>query len=81
MGAAFLLFGLCPLDLVHLLSANARLFADNGWMAAADGGLRQLAGLVADGYLAMASYVVMKSCEHALVDWLGRGSRGSNESH
>jgi hypothetical protein len=70
MGVAFLLFGLCSLDLVHVLVANGRFLVDYGWKAVLDGGLWQLLGLLVDGYAAMAAYVVMKSCEHALTDWL-----------
>ena len=70
MGVAFFCFGMASLDLLHLLRANADLILDNGVMALADGGALQLLQLVADGYLAMLAYVVMKTCEHALSHWL-----------
>jgi hypothetical protein len=70
MGLAFSCFGLVTLNLLHLLRANAELIVDNGVMALADGGALQLAELVANGYVAMAAYVVMKTCEHALSHWL-----------
>ena len=70
MGLAFFCFGLVTLNLLHLLRANAELILDNGVMALVDGGALQLVELVADGYLAMLAYVVMKTCEHALSHWL-----------
>jgi hypothetical protein len=70
LGLAFFCFGIASLNLLHLLRANAELILDNGVMALADGGARQLLGLVANGYLAMLAYVVMKTCEHALARWL-----------
>lgn len=70
MGLAFVCFGMATLDLLHLLRANAELILDYGPMALADGGARQLAHLVAVGYLAMLAYIVMKTCEHALAHWL-----------
>src|ERR1700748_1780147 len=70
MGLAFSCFGMVTLNLLHLLRANAELIIDNGVMALADGGALQLVELVANGYLAMLAYVVMKTCEHALSHWL-----------
>ncbi len=70
LGLAFSCFGLVTLNLAHLLHANAELIIDNGAMALVDGGARQLVELVANGYLAMLAYVVMKTCEHALSHWL-----------
>ena len=70
LGLAFFCFGMVTLNLLHLLRANADLIVDNGVMALADGGARQLIELVVDGYLAMLAYVVMKTCEHALSHWL-----------
>ncbi len=70
MGLAFFCFGMVTLNLLHLLRANADLIVDNGVMALADGGARQLIELVVDGYVAMLAYVVMKTCEHALSHWL-----------
>ena len=70
MGLAFFCFGMITLNLLHLLRANADLILDNGVMALADGGALQLLQLVADGYLAMLAYVVLKTCEHSLSHWL-----------
>jgi H+/Cl- antiporter ClcA len=70
LGLAFCCFGMVTLNLVHLLRANAELILDNGVMALADGGALQLVELLANGYLAMFAYVVMKTCEHALSHWL-----------
>ncbi len=91
MGLAFFGFGTVSLDLLHLLHANAELILADGAMALADGGALQLLQLVADGYLAMLAYVVMKTCEHTLSHWLAdpspftrsptTGERASPESH
>jgi hypothetical protein len=70
MCIAFLCFGIGTLNLLHLLSANAGYLAANGWTAVVDGGLRQLLGLAANGAASMAAYVVFKTCEHSMVDWL-----------
>ena len=70
MGLAFFCFGMVSLNLLHLLRANARLILDNGVMALADGGGRQLVELVLNGYVAMLAYVVLKTCEHTLSHWL-----------
>ncbi|MFO1272372.1 MAG: hypothetical protein U1F50_11970 [Rubrivivax sp.] len=37
-----------------------------GWQALEDGAARQLAGLLVNGYLSMAFYVVFKACEYRL---------------
>ena len=81
LGLAFFCFGMVTLNLLHLLRANAELIVDNGVMALADGGARQLFELILDGYLAMLAYVVMKTCEHALSHWLADTSSDSNEKH
>ncbi len=91
MGLAFFCFGMVSLDLLRLLHANAALIVANGAMALADGGALQLLQLIADGYLAMLAYVVMKTCEHTLSHWLADSSpfkrssaadeRASPESH
>jgi hypothetical protein len=70
MGLAFFCFGMVTLNLLHLLRANADLIIDNGVMALADGGARQLVELAVNGYVALLAYVVMKTCEHALSHWL-----------
>ena len=70
MGLAFFCFGMVTLNLLHLLHANAEFILANGVMALADGGALQLVELVADGYVALLAYVVMKTCEHALSHWL-----------
>ena len=70
MGLAFFCFGMVTLNLLHLVRANADLIIDNGVMALADGGARQLIELLVDGYVAMLAYVVLKTCEHTLSHWL-----------
>jgi hypothetical protein len=68
-----LIFGASTVNLGQLLMSNARVLNEYGWQAAMDGALRQLAELVSTGYLGMAAYVVFKTCEHRLSDWLGHG--------
>ena len=50
---------------------NSRLLSDHGWQAVMDGALWQFADLVITGYLGMAAYIVFKTCEHRLTNWLG----------
>jgi len=73
LGISFLIFGASTVNLGQLLMSNARVLNEYGWQAAMDGALRQLAELVLTGYLGMAAYVVFKTCEHRLSDWLGHG--------
>jgi len=68
MGLSFFAFGVGSLNLFYILRANTAFLLDYGWMALLDGGLRQLAELLATGYASMAAYTVFKACEHALVD-------------
>jgi len=81
MGLAFCCFGMVTLNLLHLLRANAQLILDHGAMALADGGALQLVELVANGYVAMLAYVVMKTCEHALSHWLADTSVFAPSAH
>ena len=74
LGLSFLAFGAGTLNLGLLLMANVRLLREYGWQALGDGALRQLFELGLTGYLSIAAYVVLKTCEHRLSDWLGRGS-------
>ena len=73
LGLAFFVFGACTLKLGMLLAASLRLLGNHGWQAAMAGGLRQLAELVATGYLGIAAYVVLKACEQRCVHWLTDG--------
>ena len=73
LGLSFLAFGVGTLNLGLLLMANTRLLSEYGWQAVMDGALRQLLELAATGYLSIAAYVVFKTCEHRLSDWLGHG--------
>lgn len=73
LGISFLFFGACTVNLGQLLMSNSRLWREYGWQAAMDGAVWQLAELVSTGYVGMAAYVVFKTCEHRLSDWLGHG--------
>ena len=71
LGLSFFVFGAGTLNLGLLLMANLHLLADAGWQAVTDGALQQLIELVVTGYLSIAAYVVFKTCEHRLSNWLG----------
>ena len=70
MGLAFFAFGVGSLNLFYLLQANATLLLEHGWLAVMEGGLRQLAELLATGYVSLAAYTVFKACEYRLAHWL-----------
>ncbi len=70
MGLGFVCFGVASLNLVNLFSANAKFLLENGWMAVMDGGALQLLELVVNAYVAVAFYLLFKTCEHALVERL-----------
>jgi hypothetical protein len=74
LGLSFLVGASGTLNLVVLLTANLRLLRDYGVLALMDGALRQLAELTAQGAMSCMAYVVFKTCEHRLSDWLGHGS-------
>ena len=71
LGLSFLIFGASTLNLGMLFLANVRFINEQGWQAIMDGALLQLLELAATGYLSMAAYVVLKTCEHRLSHWLG----------
>lgn len=68
MGASFIGFALCSVDVVMLLERNIEFLRDNGWLAVQEGALLQLAELLAIGYLALAFYVGFKACEKMMVE-------------
>jgi len=72
LGVSFLVGALGTLNLVSLLSANLQLLRDYGLMALMDSAFVQLVELVAQGLLSCVAYVVFKTCEHRLSEWLGR---------
>lgn len=70
LGVSFFVFGAATVNLGRLFLANSRLLGEYGWQAVMDGALWQLIDLVATDYLSMAAYVVFKTCERRLSDWL-----------
>jgi hypothetical protein len=74
LGLSFLAGALGTLNLVTLLIANLSLLRDYGLSALMDGGLQQLFELTLQGLISCVAYVVFKTCEHRLSDWLGHGS-------
>ena len=68
MGVFGLTFGLSSANLFHLLTENLRFIAEHGAMAVMEGALGQLFWLIFYGYLAVVAYVLLKACEHALMD-------------
>ncbi len=73
LGLGLVVFGACTYNLGLLLMANVELLRNYGWQAVMDGGLKQFIELVLTGYTGMAAYVIFKSCEHRLTDWLCHG--------
>jgi hypothetical protein len=71
LGVSFFVFGAATVNLGRLFLANSRLLSDYGWQAVMDGALRQSIDLVITGYISMAAYIVFKTCEHRLSNWLG----------
>jgi hypothetical protein len=71
LGLSFFIFGAATVNLGRLFLANSRLLSDYGWQAVMDGALTQSIHLVITGYLGMAAYIVFKTCEHRLSNWLG----------
>lgn len=68
-----LVFGLTTLNLFVLVQANFSLIARHGVMALLDGGLLQLAELTGYGLAAIVCYVLIKACEHGLVERIFAG--------
>jgi hypothetical protein len=71
LGVSFFIFGAATVNLGRLFLANSRLLSDYGWQAVMDGAATQSIQLVITGYLGMAAYIVFKTCEHRLSNWLG----------
>ncbi len=74
LGASFVVFGLLSLNLVHTFSANVEFLTNYGTDAVREGGLVQLAELIATGYAAAAFYLVFKLCEKILVERMCLGA-------
>lgn len=70
MGISFLMFGLVSLNLIYFFHANIELLLEYGWLGLKDGGLQQTIELLLSGYFGMAFYVLFKTCEKSLVDYL-----------
>ncbi|KAF0814020.1 hypothetical protein IGB42_01700 [Andreprevotia sp. IGB-42] len=68
MAVAFIGFASSSVTLLMLLHANARFIWQSGWWAVREGALEQLAGLLGSGALALALYLVFKTCEKLLVE-------------
>lgn len=72
MGAFAALFAWNSYNLIHLAMENYRFIRQFGAVAIMEGGLRQLAELIAYGYLSLAFYMGFKVCEVELVNrWRG----------
>ena len=70
MGVFGAIFGVVSLNIVALLHANFSLVLEHGAMAFVDGALVQLLQLAGYGYLSLVCWVLLKACEHALVQKL-----------
>jgi hypothetical protein len=72
MGAFFLLFGFCSVNLFMLLKLNIDLFLDYGPMVIEDGALQQLFEIIGAAYLSMVFWVLFRLCERILVERIAR---------
>ena len=68
MALSFVGFGALSVNLVSYVSANANYLLSYGWEAFKDGGLRQLLELWLQIFVAIATYLAFKLCEHALIE-------------
>lgn len=68
MAVSFIAFGALSVNLVSYVSANANYLLSYGWEAFKEGGLEQLIELWVKLFLALATYLVFKLCEHALIE-------------
>jgi hypothetical protein len=68
MGLFGLIFGLSSANLFHLIVENVSFLARQGLMAVMEGALGQMFWLMFYGYLAVIAYILLKACEHALMD-------------
>lgn len=73
LGLSFFVFGACTVNLGLQLMSNAVFLGKYGWLAVMDGALAQLAELLITGYIGLCAYVVFKTCEHRMAEWLGHG--------
>jgi len=67
MGLAFAVFGAASLNLAQVFTANLGFLAEHGVDAVREGALQQLGELVLSTYLAIAFYLLFKTCEQALI--------------
>ena len=67
MGLGFVTFGAASVNLVTQFSANLNYMLEHGWIAVEEDGLLQLVQLLGTTYVAVAFYLLFKTCEHALV--------------
>lgn len=70
MALSFVGFGALSVNLVGYVSANANYLLSYGWEAFKDGGLQQFVELWLQIAVAIATYLVFKLCEHALIERL-----------
>ena len=64
----FVAFGAASLNLVQTFAANTNFLVHYGWDALVDGGAWQFVQLTLTACVAVAFYIVFKTCEHALVE-------------
>ncbi len=68
MGVFALLLGLASLNIFDVIRANFGVIREHGLMALMDGAALQLVEIIVYGYISIICYVLVKACEHALVD-------------
>lgn len=67
MGPFAGLSAIASYNLFLLFMANVSFISHYGVMALKDGGLLQLAGLIVNGYLSIAFYVLFKGCLYGVL--------------
>ena len=67
MTVSFVAFGYLTIDLIRLVSLNARLVLEHGVRALMDGGAQQFLELWLNALLAMGMYLGFKLCEQVLL--------------
>ena len=67
-GLAAAVFAYSTYNLLSLSMANLSFLRDYGWQAITSGGLVQLLGILANGAVALACWLVFKACENELID-------------
>ncbi len=67
-GLAAAIFAYSTFNLLSISMANLSFLREHGWVAITSGGLVQLLGILANGAVALACWLVFKACENELIE-------------